>query len=322
MARGPVVRKILLASKATNRVFHVAVASSILAIVGFALYRYSYPSSIVLFEAFVWLIEAVSFMGIALSMKVASSKMLAYRARYEFLRIEALASIVIGFVSLVIVFLIVFKTIVGVGEPTPPALALYPIGSGLASYILEAYLKQRLRRIRLKLASVHVVMSKLRYDVLVEIGGGVAILAANVFENVLLEKIPLLAIGAYVAHGLVGVIYNNTLYLIGPGPYGHMDEIRRKIVRETRRHGYSVRRVRVELYGTFAEAEVWIELSGEQALREAHKKALYLARRLVHEVPELLRVLVVTVPTAPGPRRKPVRAYKSQEKLRREEERR
>jgi len=265
----------------------------------------------VLFEALVWLVEALSFMGIALSMKIAGSRMMLYRARYEFFRVEALASVVVGLVSVVMVFLVVFKSIVGVREPTPSVLALYPIGSGLVSYVLESYLKRRLRKVSFKLASIHVVMSKLRYDVLVEIGGGIAILAANFLGNVLAEKIPLLAIGAYVVHGLVAIIYDNALYLLGPGPYKHMVEVRRRIARAARRLGYSVRRVRVTLYGSFAEAEVWVELGGEQALKEAHRRALHLARRLIHEVPELLRVLVVTVPSRPRPKRKPVEVHES-----------
>ncbi|MEB3774862.1 MAG: cation transporter [Desulfurococcales archaeon] len=294
--RGPVVRKILRAVEAVRTVYVVSVLSVALSLAGILLYTLYYPSNIVLFEAFVWLIEAVSFAGVAVAFKIASSRALFYRARYEVLRIEALASALIGFIGLVITLIIIYRSMTGGHETTPAILSLYPLASAAASYILEGILHSRLRTLELRLVSLQVIASKLRYDVIVEVAGGLAILLSNMLHNPVAEEALILLIGAYILYGLAGITYSNILYLIGPGPARHREEIRERIRRELSLRGYKARNIRVEVYGTFSEAEVWVELGGETPLSRAHREALTIAKTLVHNVPELLRVVVITVP--------------------------
>ncbi|MCE4603230.1 MAG: cobalt transporter [Desulfurococcales archaeon] len=294
--RGPVVRKILKAVEAVRIVYRVALASVVMSIAGILLYTLYYPSDIILFEAFVWLIEAVSFAGIAVAFKIASSRTLLYKSRYEVLRVEALASSAIGVVGIIVVAMIIMKSISGGKGATPIILSLYPLGSAVASYILESMLHKKLHRLEVKLVSIHVISSKLRYDVIVEAAGGVAIILSNLLHNPLVETLLIVSIGAYVLYGLAGITYANTLYLIGPGPSGRREEIKTRITRELKTRGYKPRNIRVEVYGTFSEAEVWIEQDAEKTLARAHREALTIAKALVHNVPELLRVVVINVP--------------------------
>lgn len=296
--RGPVVRKILKATQAASAVTRVSIASFILALIGILLYKLYYPSGIILFEAFVWLIEALSFLGVAVALKIAGSRTIAYKLRYEFLRLEAISSAILGVIGLAVTATIIEKALIGKSSSTTPAvLALYPLGSAAASYMLEKYLHKELRGLEFRIISINVIISKLRYDVIVEAGGGAAILASSLMGLPLVERVIIVAIGLYVTYGLAGIVYSNMQYIIGPGPEGHRREIKNKIVSIVKTRGYNVRKVRVELYGTFAEAEVWIEMNADMPLREAHSKAIIIARELVHTIPELLRVLVITVPS-------------------------
>ncbi len=294
--RGPVVRKILKAVEAVRIVYRVALASVAMSVAGILLYTLYYPSDIVLFEAFVWLIEAVSFAGIAVAFKIASSRTLLYKSRYEVLRVEALASAAIGVIGIIVVGMIIAKSLSGGKGATPIILSLYPLGSAVASYILENMLHKKLHRLEVKLVSIHVISSKLRYDVIVEAAGGIAIILSNLLHNPLVETLLIVSIGVYVLYGLAGITYANILYLIGPGPSGRREEIKTRITRELRTRGYKARNIRVEVYGTFSEAEVWIEQDAEKTLARAHREALTIARALVHNVPELLRVVVISVP--------------------------
>ncbi|MCE4599314.1 MAG: cation transporter [Desulfurococcales archaeon] len=295
--RGPAVRKILKVVEATRLVYRVSAISLLLAVLGVTLYVYVYPSNIILFEAFVWMIEAISFTGIAVALKIASSRTQLYGARYEILRIEALAALIVSVIALIITGFIVYKSLVKPGGYTPLVLSSYPLLSAFISYLLEKSLHRELGDLEIKITSLKVVADKLGYDVLIELAGGIAIILSNIIESSIIEKMIVIVTAIYVSYGLLGISNNNLLYLIGPGPSHHRAEIRRKIIRELNQAGYKPRRIRVEVYGTFAEAEVWIELDSSISLSRAHNEAVNIAKRLVHNIPELLRVLVITVPT-------------------------
>ena len=269
-----------------------------MAVLGFSIYLLVYPSRIILFEAFVWLIESLAFLAIAVAFRIASSKTLAYRARYEILRTEMLASLVMAVIGLGVVVFISYKAVFGERQVTPMILSLYPIGSGAVSFLLEKRLRSRLWSFEIKLESLKIVSDKLRYDVIIELAGGAAILVSNTIAQGLVETGIVLLVGVYVFYGLLGISYHNLLYLIGPGPLSEREAIRRKILRELSRTGYRARMIRVEAYGTFAEAEVWIELDPDKNLADASREASALAKRLVHKIPELLRATIVTVPAA------------------------
>ncbi len=279
----------------------VALASTALAVVGFLLYVMVYPSGIVLFEALVWSIEAMAFAGISLALKVASSRTIAYRARYEIFRVEALAVILLSTIGIIVTIVVIARDLLepGARGSTPPLLAAYPLGSAVASYALEGLLESRARGAVLRLVSLHAVASKLRYDVVFEVAGGAGIVLSSILHSGIVESAFLIAVGAYVVYGLLAIAWEHMLYLVGPGPKYRRLSIKERIHAEARRLGLRVARSRVEVYGTFAEAEVWTPLSPKTTLEEAHRRARELARHLIHEIPELLRVIVIPIPLQP-----------------------
>jgi len=306
-------RKVLLAADAARAVVEVAVASTVFAVIGFALYLLVYPSGIIAFEALVWSIEALAFTGVWLALKIAASRAAFYRARYEIFRVEAFAVTLLSVIGLGATAAIVYKSVGGGKEPTPAWLAVYPLGSAVASYLLERMLEERTRRIGLRLVSIRAVASKLRYDVLVEAAGGLAILASNFLHNPVVEKALVLAVAAYVAYGLSGLAYEHLLYLIGPGPRERRLALREAIRREASRLGVKPLRMRIEVYGTFGEAEVWVPMHPATRLQEAHRRAQEIARHLVRSIPELLRAVVIPVPER---RRAPARQSRVKEPAR------
>jgi len=299
-----VYRKVLLAAEGARGILEVAVASTLMALVGFALYLLVYPSGVILFEALVWSIEAMAFTAVALALRVAGSRALFYRARYEVFRAEALAVTLLSGLGIIVTLAIIWKALTGQKGPTPLALAAYPLGSALASLLLEKRLWSRVEALSLRLVSIRAVASKLRYDVAVEAAGGAAIIASNIYHQPLAETLILLLVGAYVLAGLAQLLYEHLLYLVGPGPRERRREIATLIRRIAARRGLRPAKVRVEVYGTFAEAEVWITLPPTTRLTDAHRASLDLARALVHEIPDLLRVIVIPLP-ARKPQRKP-----------------
>ena len=295
--KGPVVRKLLRTVEAIGVVYRISIASILFSAAGILLYLWYYSSDIVLFEAFVWMVEAIAFMGIAVALKIASSRTLFYKARYEILRVEALASSIIGMVGLIVTVFIVVRSILEENTVTPLYLSAYPITGAILSYILDLTIHGRLHFLEVKLVSLNVISNKLRYDIIVEAAGGLGIILANIFSEPAMESTVIIVIGVYVIAGLYGIVHDNMLYLIGPGPIERRLSIRDRIMRELGSRGYKVRNIRIEVYGTFSEAEVWVELDSNTPLAIAYKKALRIARILIHRIPELLRVIVITVPS-------------------------
>jgi len=312
--RTTVYRKVLLAAEGARGILEVAVASTVMALAGFLLYLLVYPSGVILFEALVWSIEAMAFTAVALALRVAGSRALFYRARYEIFRVEALAVSVLSALGILVTLAIVWKAASGQEEPTPMVLAAYPLGSALASLVLERRLWGRVEALSVRLVSIRAVASKLRYDVAVEAAGGVAIIVSNLYHQPLAETLILLVVGAYVLAGLGQLLYEHLLYLVGPGPGERRREIAAMIRRIAARRGVRPAKVRVEVYGTFAEAEVWITLPPTTRLSHAHKASLSLARALVREIPDLLRVIVIPLPARrhPGKPGKSVQAGRAQ----------
>ena len=296
------VRKLIKGRRALRELYLVSLASFALSLVGYVLYELYYPSDVVLVEAFVWLLEGISFAGLALAFHVASSKALAYRARFEILRLEALATLFASILASVVVVLVVWRSLSHHGgEPTPLALSLYPLASAAASLILERHLHRTMHAYEVRLASVRAVASKLGYDVVFEVAGGLAIVASNTLHNPLVERALVVSVGAYILYGIAMIAYEALAYLVWVGPRGVVERIRGRInevLRATTR--YPARRVKVEMYGTFGEAEVWLEAPGDMSLAEASRESVAIARRLVHSIPELLRAVVIMVPRQPA----------------------
>lgn len=297
-SRGYAVRKILKAASALKAVLVAATISGVMAALGIALYLMVFPSDVVLVEAFVWLIEAISFSSLAVAFYIAASRTIRQRERFEILRVEALTVLHVAVAGLAVTGFVVAKSLFTQGkEVTPLPLSLYPLLSALISYVMEKVLHSQLHRLEVRLVSVRFVAEKLKLDVALEAAGGLAIIASNLTGSRLFEIALVVSVGLYVIYSLGSIAIHNLLYLVGPGPRSERERVRRSIVTVVEGLGYKVKGVRVESYGTFAEAEVWVEYPRTATLIEAYREARSIARELVHNVPELLRSVVVMVPS-------------------------
>lgn len=297
MPRSLAVRKILRASRALRELYLVAGVSTALSALGIITYVAWFSSDIVLVGSFVWLIEAISFLGLVVAFKAAASRALFYRARYEIMRAEALAALLISVVAIGVAAVVCYKALVkGHEAPTPAVLALYPLGSAATSYALERRLRSRLA-VGLNIATVRTVADKLALDVMFEAAGGAAIIASNLLAEARVEAAVVVVVASYIAYGLYGIAKDSALCILGVGPSGTVRSIKRGILLELRRvTAYEVRGVKLRVHGTFAEAEVWLDAPAGMTLEEAYSEAVRIARRLVKGVPELLRALVFFVP--------------------------
>lgn len=296
---GASARKILRAVGVIKYIYASAIVSAVMAVVGILVYLFVFPSSVVLVEAFVWFVEAITFFGLAVAFKIAASRTVYYRARFEILRIESLVVLHSALIGVAIIVFIMYKSVSAAGsgyKPTPMILALYPGISGLVSYIVEKYLFGKLKRIEVKLVSLRFVAEKLKLDVFLEEAGAVAIVLANLTGQTLFETFIVLVVGSYLVYALGGIAVRNLYYLVGPGPHEERLRVRRQIEIVLSELGYSPRTIRVESYGTFSEAEVWVEYPGRATLEKSFKTSTSIAKTLVSRVPELLRAVVIMVP--------------------------
>lgn len=303
------VRKVLRAKSAVRVLDTTSLASAVMAAIGILLYIMVFESNIILTEAFVWFIEALSFLGLMVAFHVAASRATAYRARYEFLRLEALAALALSVIGVLLTGYIVAKSILGgKSSPTPLPLSLYPLTSALLSFLLERRLHKVFHRLEARLVVIKTVARKLALDVVLEVSGGLAIIASNTLHNPLVETMVVFATAVYVLHGLGSIALESTLYLIGVGPHHVIERTRRSVERIIwSRTGRRPARLRVETFGTFSEVEVWVEAPPYMSLETAYKYSMNLAKEVVKKVPEVVRAIVILVPwsRSPRPRRRP-----------------
>ena len=307
MVRRIAVRKILIATRAVRTTYIVSIVSLVLSIIGIVLYVVT-GSDVVLMEGLIWLVEAMSFGGLAIALKIAASRALIYRTRYEVLRLESLAVLITSFIALVVTILAIIRNLLSAHVGVTPAIySLYLFASSATSLVLEKTARRGLSQIGLKIVSIRAIAEKLSLDFVLELAGGIAIVLSNLLDNALVEQVASIIMGIYVSYGVTGIAREAVYHLIGITPHHVYREIRAKVLSTLRRvTRYSrVRRLKIESYGTFYEVEVWLEAPPGITLGTAHRESMRIARRLVHEVPEVLRALVVFVPargTRPPPR--------------------
>ncbi len=298
MVRRIAVRKILHATGSLRLISIVVVVSTILSIVGFVLYRLV-PSDVVLMEAFVWLIEAMSFGGLLVAFRAAASRTVFYRARYEILRLESLAALITAvFAMATTVFVIARSLMTQEHEVTPYVFSLYLIASGIVSLVLEHYCVTRMKFFKLRLVAVRVIIEKLKLDIMFELAGGFSIILSNLMNSCTPEKLVSIVMGAYVIYGLFGIAFESAVHLIGVVTKKAYRRIYRMVRGELSRvtKKARVRRMLVKSYGTFYEVELWLEAPPSTTLNAAYRESMKIARRLVHNIPELLRALVIFIP--------------------------
>ena len=315
------VRKIMKSRKAIRDLYITSVLSTALAVLGFLIYVLVFPSDVILVEAFVWLIEGFSFFGLAIAFHIASSRATMYRSRFEILRIEALSTLFLSLMAVMVLLFVVGRSVKGGKTSTPIILSLYPLASALVSYLLERFLHKSMHYYEVRLASVRTVASKLSLDVVFEVAGGLSIITSNLFHNPGIETAIVLLVGAYTLYGLSGIFYESLAYLIGLGPRSEINRIKEQIEQLLGKSDrFKLRSLKVEMYGTFGEAEVWVEAPPHLSLAEASRESVVIARKLVSSIPELLRALVIMVPSINGSRR--TKSLRREKKLPRKKARR
>jgi len=306
LVRKLAVRKILRATSTLRFVNIVVVVAFLLALLGLVLYVVYTPTSLVLMESFLWLIEGTTFLGLLLAFKLAASRTVHYGARFEILRIEALAVVLVAILATIVTTSLIYRATIDLienrGEIAPIEVSTYLIGSAFVSYAMSRATRRVMERRRIRIVTAHTIERKLSLDVVFEAGGGGAIVASNIFRTPLPENIGSIVMGIYVCIGLVLIAKEAIAYLIGVGPKEVVMSTRRDVLRVIKGLGprYRLRKLRIETLGSFSEVELWIEAPPTMSLDAAYKVSVSLAREIVKNVPEVVRALVIMVPRSHG----------------------
>jgi len=279
----------------------IVTASLALALLGFLLYMLYTPSSVVLMEGFVWLIEALSFFSLMVALRIAASRAAFYGARYEIFRVESFAVVLVSLVAAGITGFNILHTLRILAQnldgKTPVEVSAYLLGSAVTSYLMSSRCKNVLEARKVFVLTAKTIEEKLRLDVAFEAGAGIAIILSNAFNTPLIENVAALAMGFYVLMGVALIARDAFLNLIGIGS--------RELVAKTRRNvldaiksatRFKVRKLLVKTFGSFAEIELWLEAPPNMTLGQAHRHAVSIAREIVLRVPEVIRALVIIVP--------------------------
>jgi len=301
MVRKIAVRKVLRIARELHFVSAVVVASFILAALGFVLYLAYTPSSVVLMEGFVWLIEGISFFSLMIVLKIAASRAVFYGSRYEIFRSESFAAILVSIVATIIICLNIVHSvgtlIHGTYEPSLIGASIYLLGSAVLSYIMSSRCRAVLESRKVFILTAKTIEGKLRLDALFESGAGIAIIVSNVFNMPVIENIVAIAMGMYVLWGVITIARDSFLNLIGIGPREHIERTRKNVLTVVRNvTRFRIRKLLIETFGSFAEIELWLEAPPNLTLRQAYRYAVSIAREVVLRVPEAIRALVVIVP--------------------------
>ena len=94
------VRKIVRMRRTALVLKKIMLADLIFAVVGLALYMTVLPYDVVVIDAFLWVLEALMSTGVVATLNVITSRTL-YGARYEVLRDESVASLLIALATMV-----------------------------------------------------------------------------------------------------------------------------------------------------------------------------------------------------------------------------
>ncbi|RLF03983.1 MAG: cobalt transporter [Thermoprotei archaeon] len=299
MGRRLAVRKVLRLARELRFVNYVVLISLSLSAIGFALYLLYIPSTVVLMEGFVWLVEALTFFGLLITFRIAVSKAVFYGARYEIFRTESFAVIIVAIAAGAITLFNIVHAFEGMGEGhlTPITVSSYLLASAAISYVLSRKTKSILERRKILSLTVKTVEEKLSLDVVFEAGAGIAILASNIIFMPIIENIAAIIMGFYVIIGLILIAKDAFLNLIGIGVPKLINKTRREVFSIIRRTTFfKPRRVRITSLGSFAEAEIWLEARPDLTLNEAYRHSVTIAREVIRRVGRVIRAIVIIIP--------------------------
>ena len=299
MGRRLAVRKVLRLARELRFVNYVVLISFILSALGFMLYWLYIPSMVVLMEGFVWLIEALTFMSLLVTFKIAVSRAIFYGARYEIFRAESFAVIIVAMIAGAVTLFNIAHAAwhISRGHLTPIAVSSYLLTSAAISYILSRKTKSILEKRRVLSLTIKTVEEKLGLDVVFEAGAGVAIIASNISFMPIIENVAAIIMGFYVVVGLILIAKDAFLNLIGIGAPKLINKTRQEVFSIIRRTTFfKPRRVRITSLGSFAEAEIWLEARPDLTLNEAYRHSVTIAREVIRRVGRVIRAIVIIIP--------------------------
>ncbi len=137
------IRKIVRMRKTLTLLKRIIIAYFLSSMFGIALFLTLMPYDVILIDSFLWVLEALLFTGMLLTLYVVTSKTL-YGARYELLRGESLVSPFIAlFATLITLYLIVSKanslSYLSVVHTSDIISTLYVFSGALVSLIIWRY---------------------------------------------------------------------------------------------------------------------------------------------------------------------------------------
>ncbi len=295
-----VIRKIIRMNKALKTLNVAIIVSVVMTVIGLALYFMFFRTTLVFIESLLWLMDGLTYFTLLLAFRIAASRTI-YGARYELLRAESLGVLAISVTAFIVVVYLVCRTSIAVVynsmEYTPVEASIFFFTEAITSFYLSKYMSKVFNKNKLRPIIATSISRKLTLDLLAEAGGGMGIIISNILNNHLIELGIILTIAVYTLYELSRLIMSSALYLIGVGPRELMIKTKEKVMKIVEEaYGRKPRRLLIRMFGTFSEVEVWLEAPPNMSIGRAYRRATRIARRIIINVPEVLRALVIIVP--------------------------
>jgi len=268
-------------------------------ILGIVLFLTVMPYDVILIDSFLWTLETLLFISVLMTLYVITSKTL-YGARYELLRGESLASLFIAlFASMLTLYLVINKLSTlfqqGVIHSSSILSTVYMFSGAVVSLIIWRYCTKFMNMPGISLAITNTLAKKQLLDSLVDAILGISVVIANVLNKPIIEVLGITLTSVYVLKGYIELIKEDVIRLLGTH---EPIKLKKKIIKLVKlRSGLNVKKVMLTSLGSFYEAEVWVEAPSTMTLIDAYNYALRLAKNVLHEIQEVIRALVILIPS-------------------------
>ena len=292
------VRKIVRMRRTASVLKRIMLADLTFAIVGLALYMTVLPYDVVVIDAFLWVLEALMSAGVVVTLNVITSRTL-YGARYEVLRGESVASLLIALAAVVVSAHLladeVSEALNGHSLGASHPLSTVYIFAGAAASLLIWHRMKLVGVGSVRILAARTLIKKQLLNAVADAALGTSVLAANAIGTTLIEAVGVVGISAYVLLGYFEIVKEDVMRLIGTyEPVGIKERVSR-VVRSVSK--LRVRKIVLTALGSFYEVEVWVEAPAETSLIKAYEAALRAARSVVSRVPEVIRALIIVIPS-------------------------
>ncbi len=293
------VRKIVKIRRTLILLKRIVIANFLFSILGIVLFLTVMPYDVILIDSFLWTLETLLFVGVLMTLYVITSKTL-YGARYELLRGESLASLFIAlFASMLTLYLIVNKLSTlfqqGVINSSSMLSTVYVFSGAVVSLIIWRYCITFMNIPGINLVITNTLVKKQLLDSLVDAILGISVVIANVLNKPIIEVLGIVLTSVYVLKGYIELIKEDIIRLLGTH---EPIKLKKKIIKLVKlKSGLNVKKVMLTSLGSFYEAEVWVEAPSTMTLIDAYNYALRLAKNVLHEIHEVIRALIILIPS-------------------------